>query len=101
MLKFTPPEQTVAPSRKLLPLFLFIASLHARSILEFICYIPLLKSVLFELQKSPLAPLFQRGDFTSLWKREVRRDLRNLNISLIFDCNVPLKGYNLLLFFIK
>jgi hypothetical protein len=24
--------------------------------------------------KSPLAPLFQRGDNSSLWQREVRRD---------------------------
>jgi hypothetical protein len=26
------------------------------------------------IEKSPLAPLFQRGDISSLWEREVRRD---------------------------
>ena len=41
LLKFTPPGQTVAPMGKLFPLFLFIASLHERKILEVICYFPL------------------------------------------------------------
>ena len=32
----------------------------------------------FTLRKSPLAPLFQRGDpDASLWQREVRRDFLN------------------------
>jgi hypothetical protein len=32
----------------------------------------------FLLKKSPLAPLFQRGDIdSSLWKREDRRDFLN------------------------
>jgi hypothetical protein len=51
-----------------------------------------LKSKVTYIIKSPLPPLYQRGDIASLWQREVRRDFPN-NVVILMNSLVVRRAY--------